>query len=354
MARFLVKKEKTIGQVPGEPIFIGEQKVSKTTIQMIDYNKHTVTDIELNDIQEAIKQKDTSTVTWININGLHDTALIEKIGQAFNLHSLILEDIVNTGQRPRLEEYDDCLYIVLRMMFYQPQLGTVQSEQLTILLGKTYLLTFQEKPGDVFNPVRERIKKQKGRIRKVGTDYLAYALLDTIIDNYLVIIERLGDKIEDIEDDILKNQDNTVLSKINSYKREMNYLSKTIRPAKEFILQLSKLDSDLIKDSTRPFFRDLLDLASQAVETIDTYRDMLSDYLSIYNSQANNKLNEIMKFLTIFSAIFIPITFIVGVYGTNFDILPELHFKYAYFVMWAVMVIVVLGMLRFFKHKKWL
>lgn len=354
MARFLLKKEKTVGQVPGDPVFIGEQKVSKTTVQMIDYDKHRLTDLELQDIKDAIKQKDTSSVTWINVNGLHDTKLIEDIGRGFNLHSLILEDIVNTGQRPRLEDYDDCLYFVLRMMYYESGSGKVNSEQLTILLGKTFLLTFQEKPGDVFNPVRERIKKQKGRIRKVGTDYLAYALLDTIIDNYLVIIERIGDEIEDVEQVILKNPDQTVLSQINSLKREMNYLSKTIRPAKDFILQLSKLDSDLIKDITRPFYRDLLDLSSQAVEVIDTYRDMLSDHLSIYNTQVNNRLNEIMKFLTIFSAIFIPITFIAGVYGTNFDFIPELHFKYGYFIMLGLMVIVVLCMLRIFHHKKWL
>ncbi|OJF75813.1 MAG: magnesium and cobalt transport protein CorA [Treponema sp. CETP13] len=353
MARFLIKKEKTIGQVPGEPVFIGEQKVSSTSIQMIDYDKHTLTDMKIEDIREAIKHKDTSTVTWININGLHDTELIKKIGEGFNLHALVLEDIVNTGQRPRLEDYDNCLYLVLRMMFYENKTGKVQSEQLTILVGETFLLTFQEKPGDVFNPVRDRIKNQKGRIRKVGSDYLAYAILDTIIDNYLVIIERIGDKIEDIEDLILENPDETILTKINSYKREINYLSKTIRPAKEFILQLCKLESEIIKEPTRTFFRDLLDLSSQAVDAIDTYRDMLSDYLSMYNSQVNNKLNEIMKVLTIFSAIFIPITFIAGVYGTNFDFIPELHFKYGYFVMWGAMIVLVLFMIRFFHHKKW-
>jgi len=203
-------------------------------------------------------------------------------------------------------------------------------------------------------PVRDRIRKQKGRIRKVGIDYLAYALLDTIVDNYLFIIERLGEKIEDVEDEILINPTQEVLTRINNYKREMNYLRKVVRPAREFILQLSKLDSDLIHEETAPFLKDLLDLASQAVDVIDTYRDMLSDHLNIYNTGVSNRLNEIMKVLTIFSAIFIPLTFIAGIYGTNFDNLPELHYRYSYFIMWGVILISSVVMLRFFRRRQWL
>jgi len=214
---------------------------------------------------------------------------------------------------------------------------------LSMILGKTFLLTFQERPGDVFEPVREWIRKHKGRIRKVGIDYLAYALLDTIVDNYIFIIERLGEQIEDIEDENLGNPTQGVLTRINNYKREMNYLRKTVRPAREFMLQLSRLDSDLIHDETVPFLKDLLDLASQAVDVIDTYREMLSDHLNIYNTGVSNRLNEIMKVLTIFSAIFIPLTFIAGIYGTNFDNLPELHYRYSYFIMWGVILAVSLA-----------
>lgn len=223
-----------------------------------------------------------------------------------------------------------------------------------MVLGKSFLLTVQEQPGDVFEPVRERIRKQKGRIRKVGIDYLAYALLDTIVDNYIFIIERLGEQIEDIEDEILDNPNQDVLTRINAYKREMNYLRKSIRPARELILQLSKHDSDLVQEQTLPFLKDLLDLVTQAVEVIDTYRDMLSDHLDIYNTGVNNRLNEIMKILTIFSAIFIPLTFIAGIYGTNFKYLPELNYRYSYFALWGVMVVIALGMVRFFRRKKWL
>jgi magnesium transporter len=285
---------------------------------------------------------------------LQDIELIRQIGKSFGLHALVMEDIVNTSQRPKMEEYDDYLFFVVKMMKYDESQGVIKSEQLSMILGKNFLLTFQEQPGDVFEPVRERIRKQKGRIRKVGIDYLAYALLDTVVDNYIFIIERLGEQIEDIEDEILNNQSQHVLSRINDYKREMNYLRKVIRPAREFMLHLSRLDSDLIHDETTPFVKDLLDLASQAVEVIDTYREMLSDHLNIYNTGVNNRLNEIMKVLTIFSAIFIPLTFIAGIYGTNFEYLPELHYRHGYFVMWGVFLIVSLAMFRFFRRKKWL
>ncbi len=354
MARFLKKKIQSIGQVPGELVFIGEKKVGDTTIRLIDYDQEQLSENKLQDIKDGIPYRNTATVTWININGLHDTNLIGELGKGFDLHPLVMEDIVSTGQRPRMEEYDNYLYFALKMMSYSQETGQIQSEQLSMVLGQSFLITFQEQPGDVFEPVRERIRKQKGRIRKVGIDYLAYALLDTIIDNYLMIIERLGEKIEDIEDEILANPTQEVLSKINTYKREMNYLRKTIRPAREFILQLSRLDSDLVQEKTEPFLKDLLDLANQAVDVIDTYRDMLSDHLNIYDSRVSNRLNEIMKVLTIFSAIFIPLTFIAGIYGTNFEYVPELHFRYSYFIMLGVMIIVVLFMLRFFRSKSWL
>lgn len=354
MARFLKKKNEVVGQVPGELVFIGEQKVTESTIRVIDYDQEKLSEQELRDIKEGLPYKETPTVTWININGLHETEWIREIGKGFNLHALVLEDIVNTGQRPRMEEYDSYLFFVLKMMRYDQTSGKIISEQLSMVLGKTFLLTFQEQPGDVFEPVRERIRKQKGRIRKVGIDYLAYALLDTIVDNYLLIIEHLGEQIEEIETRILDNPTQAVLANINAYKREMNYLRKTIRPAREFILQLSKLDSELVEEKTRPFVKDLLDLSNQAIDVIDSYRDMLSDLLNIYDSRVNNRMNEIMKVLTIFSAIFIPLTFIAGIYGTNFEYLPETKFHYGYFFMWGLMIVVAGVMLRFFRRKGWL
>ena len=354
MARFLKNRSASLGQAPGELVFLGDIKVDEPTIKIIDYDSDTLSEKDIRDLKDISDCRETSTVSWININGLHNLELIRDIGTIFNLHSLTLEDILNTGQRPKMEDYDNYLYLTLKMMKYDKEKKIVQSEQLGIILGESYLLTFQERPGDVFDSVRDRIRKKKGRIRKTGIDYLSYSLLDTIVDNYIYIIERLGEEIEEIEEVIMDNPSREVLSRINSYKRELNFLRKSIRPAREFILQLNRLENDLIQDYTRPFLKDLLDLSTQAVEIIETYREMLSDQLDIYNTIVNNRLNEIMKILTIFSAVFIPLTFIAGIYGTNFKYLPELEYRYAYYIFWGVLVAVGLVMLRFFKKKNWL
>ncbi|MBI9104359.1 MAG: magnesium/cobalt transporter CorA [Spirochaetales bacterium] len=354
MARFLKNKVAAIGKAPGELVFIGDQKVEKATIDLFDYDPENLSEQELNNIEEGIPYKDTDTVSWLNITGLHDTELIRQVGKVFGLHALVRDDIVNTGQRPKMQDYDEYIFFGIKMMHYDDVKGEIQSEQLSIVLGKNFLLTFQEKPGDIFEPVRNRIRKYKGRIRRVGVDYLTYVLLDTIIDNYFIIIERLGEQIEDIEDQILSNPNKEVLTLINNYKREMNFLRKAIRPVREFMLQLSKLDSELIQEGTSPFLKDLLTISNQAVETIDTYREMLSDHLNIYNTSVSNHLNEIMKFLTIFSAIFIPLTFIAGIYGTNFDFVPELHYRYSYFIMWGLFVLISLLLIKLFKRKHWL
>jgi magnesium transporter len=354
MARFFKNKDASLGQVPGSLVFIGKKKMEQPKIRVIDYDPENLREFELEDLKQALSLKKTDTVTWLNLYGLHDTEMIKEIGHAFDLHPLTLEDILHTGQRPKMEDYDDYLFFALKMLRYDEKTDTIQSEQLSMVLGETFLITFQERPGDVFEPVRDRLRKKKGRIRTTGLDYLAYALLDTIVDNYINIIERMGEQIENIEDKILDNPSRAILEQINDYKREMNYLRKSIRPAREFILHLSRLESALINEQTTPFLKDLLDLATQAVEVIDTYREMLSDHLNIYHSGISNRLNEIMKVLTIFSAIFIPLTFIAGIYGTNFDYLPELHFKYSYFIFWGVLLIVAGVMLKFFKRRNWL
>ena len=354
MARFLKQKEALIGNIPGEPVFIGKRKMDKIHMHVIDYNDELLEEFDPGSIGDLTRLKGSSSVSWININGLHDTDAIKAIAKNFKLHPLVVEDIVNTGQRPKMEEYDDHLFFTLKMMRYDRDNNKIESEQLSMVMGQNFLITFQERPGDVFESVRKRIRNKLGRIRNHGIDYLAYALLDSVIDNYMIIIERIGEQIEEIEDEILSNLDKSVLGKINDYKREMNYLRKTIRPVKEFMLQLSHLDSNLLNNDTVPFIKDLLDIATQAVESIDTYRLMLSDHLDIYNSSINNRLNEIMKVLTIFSAIFIPLTFIAGIYGTNFEFMPELGFKYSYPIFWAVLLVVAGFMLRFFKRKKWL
>jgi magnesium transporter len=354
MARFFKNREANKGLAPGSLVFIGNKKVENIRIRVIDFDNTNLNEQELEDIMQGTKYIETNTVTWINIDGLHDLEAINKVGKAFDLHPLLLEDILNTGQRPKMEEFDNCLFLVLKMLRYDDEKQIILAEQLSMIIGRTFLITFQERVGDVFEPVRERIRKQRGRIRASGIDYLAYALLDTVVDNYIYLVSKLGEKIEDIEVGILEETSAKTLEKINNYKREMSYIRKSVRPAKEFITKLPRLESEFIREETKPFLNDLLDLITQATEAIDTYREMLSDQLNIYNSSVSNKMNDVMKILTIFAAIFIPLTFIAGIYGTNFEYLPELHFKYSYFIFLGIIVTIAIGMLFFFKRKGWL
>ena len=354
MARFLKNREANKGLAPGSLVFIGNQKMENIRIRVIDFDDAKLEEQELKDIQQSAKYKETNTVTWINLDGLHDIDTINKLGKAFELHPLLLEDILNTGQRPKMEEFDNCLFIILKMLRYDDEKQIIIGEQLSMVAGHTFLITFQERVGDVFEPVRDRIRKQKGRIRAAGIDYLAYALIDTVVDNYIYLISRLGEKIEDIEVGILEDTSTKTLGQINNYKRELSYIRKSIRPTRDFISRLNRLESEFIQEETKPFLNDLLDLISQASEAIDLYTEMLSDQLNIYNSNVSNKMNDVMKVLTIFAAIFIPLTFIAGIYGTNFEYLPELHFKYSYFIFWGILITITTGMLIFFKRKGWL
>lgn len=354
MARFFKKRDKSKGVAPGTLVFIGNQKEEKVRIRVIDYDKTNLNEDELLDILKSLEFISTNTVTWINVDGLHDVDLMKTIGNIFDLHPLLMEDIMNTGQRPKFEEFENGLFVVLKMLQYDKEKQIIFAEQLSMVIGKTFLLTFQETRGDVFEPVRERIRKQKGRIRITGIDYLAYALLDIIVDNYIQIIERMGEQIEELEEEILSHPDQVIMEKINNFKREMNFLLKSIRPVREAVVNIIKSDNELIHKKTIPFLKDLEDHITHAVEAINTYREMLSDQLNIYNSSISNRMNDIMKVLTIFAVIFIPLTFIAGIYGTNFDYLPELHFKYSYFVFWGFIIIIAVSMILFFKKKRWL
>ena len=353
MARFLKNREKVKGQSPGALIFVGTQKVDTIHIHLIDYDDNHLTEKELVDIKDGAPCKQTRSVTWINVNGLHDVAAIGNIGRAFDLHPLVMEDILNTGQRAKIDDYGSYIFIVLKMIRFDKDAQKIVNEQLSVVLADTFVLTFQERPGDVFNPVRERIRRQTSRIRGFGTDYLAYALMDTVVENYISVIEYIGDQIEDLEEAALSGHDSDVMESINLFKRETSYLRKSIRPAREAVFQLSRLESDLIHEKTLPFLKDMEDLIIHATEAIDTYRDLLTDQLNIYNSVVANKMNDIMKVLTIFAAIFIPLTFIAGIYGTNFEYLPELKYKYSYFIFWGVLIAVAGAMLYQFRKKRW-
>jgi magnesium transporter len=353
MARFLKNREKVKGQSPGALIFVGTQKVDTVNMRLIDYDAENLTEKELVDITDGTRYKQSRSVTWININGLHDTQAIGDIGRAFDLHPLVMEDILNTGQRPKMDDYGSYIFMVLKMIRLDKDTRKVINEQLSIVLADSFVLTFQERPGDVFDPVRERIRRHNSRTRRHKTDYLAYVLMDTVVENYISIIEHLGEKIEDLEEDVLLARNSDVMEIINLFKRETSYLRKSIRPAREAVYQLSRLESDLIQENTLPFFKDLEDLITHAAEAIDTYRDLLTDQLNIYNSVVANKMNDIMKVLTIFAAVFIPLTFIAGIYGTNFEYLPELKYRYSYFIFWGVLITIAGASLYYFKKKKW-
>lgn len=354
MPRFIKRQIKKAGSSPGTLVHIGDQKVEKTRITFIDYDETNLQESVIESIEEAFPLKDLPTVTWINIDGLHQIDIIEKIGQHFDIHPLVLEDILNTGQRPKAEEFEDFIFVVLKMLHYNENSEKISSEQFSLVLGSNFLITFQEIQGDVFKTVRERIHKQKIRIRKSGCDYLAYALIDAIVDHYFVILEALGDKIEYLETELLDDPTREILEIIHEMKREMIYLRKQIWPIREMINSLAKGESSLVNDSTRLYLRDVYDHTIQVIDTIESYRDILAGMLDIYLSTVSNRMNEVMKVLTIIATIFIPITFVAGIYGMNFKFMPELEWRWGYGMVWAVIVVVAGLMVGFFKKKNWL
>ncbi|WP_297766188.1 magnesium/cobalt transporter CorA [uncultured Muriicola sp.] len=354
MTRFIKKKKQEIGLAPDELLFRGKKKINEVILRIIDFDEETLEEDALKMVQDVLKYTEKDTVTWLNVDGLHNAAIMKEIAETFDLDTLVLAEVMQTQARPRVLEYDNCILITIKMMQQNEDTGQIIVENLSLILTESVLISFQEKRGDVFEPVRERIRKQKKRIRNGGTDYLTFALLDIVIDNYLYVLSVLGEKIETLEDNLLINPNEVVINEINKYKRELNFLRKSIKPAKEMIFVLAKMESEFINESSYVHFKELEDNISQAHEVSDSYREILSDQLNIYHTTISSKLNDVMKFLTVFSVIFIPLTFIAGIYGTNFDVLPELHFKYSYFIMLGVMVIVAVGMLLYFKRNKWL
>ena len=353
MARFLKNQSESNGLAPGSFVFIGKQRMDVSRITVMDFNSETLQEKVIGNLKDLNSYIENENSTWINIDGIHDIDLIKECSKIFDIHPLHTEDILNTGQRPKIEDFDNGIFLTLKMLEFKEGTNIIRSEQVSFILKKNLLITFQEQSGDVFDPVRDRIRKMKGKIRILKADYLTYALIDTIIDNYLHITVILGDKIEELENQIIDNHSRSVVQMINTYKKEINYLNKVIRPVKEAVIKLNKLDNELLSDEIDFFLKDLLDLVYKTSDALDIYREMLSDFFDLYNSLMNNKTNDIFKFLTIFSTIFIPLTFIAGIYGTNFDYLPELHFKYSYFIMLSVMVLLASFMIYIFKKKKW-
>jgi magnesium transporter len=354
MPRLIKRVSKKTGLAPGTLVHVGEKKIEQVRLRLIDYDAANFQEKEIEAIEEAFPFKDAPTVTWINIDGLHEVDVIARIGKHFNLHPLILEDIVNTGQRPKMEDFEDYLFAVLKMLHYDQENDRIEAEQISLVVGPNFLLSFQERPGDVFNGVRERLRKAKGRIRKAGTDYLAYALIDAVVDEYYMILEIFGEMIEVMEEEILADPAAQTVQNIHDMKREMIFLRKQVWPVRELVSGLSKGESSLIQESTGIYLRDVYDHTIQIIDTIESFRDMLSGMLDIYLSTLSNKMNEVMKVLTIIATIFIPLTFVAGIYGMNFKYMPELEWRLGYPIVWGVMIVIVGSLVFYFKRKRWL
>ncbi|MGZ3884954.1 MAG: magnesium/cobalt transporter CorA [Bacteroidia bacterium] len=345
-------KTQDIGAPPGTLFYNGEEQSERIKITLIEYNEEEYFEQEFFDLSECVSHLKAGRVKWINVDGIHKTEVIEKIGKLYNIHPLTLEDIVHVDQRPKFEEYDNYVVAIMKMIKYDNE---VSSEQLSIVLMENMVISFQEPfGGDAFDIIRNRLRQAKGRIRKCGADYLAYALMDAVVDWYFHTIEKIGDIIEDIEEDIIANSNKESLLLLYKLKREMIYLRKQVWPLRDLIANMIRSETKLINPSTDVYLRDLQDHVTRIIDTVETYRDLLSGIMDIYLSTNANRMNEVMKVLTIMSSIFIPVTFVAGVYGMNFDFMPELHSKWGYIGVWIVMITIMTGLVIYFKRKKWM
>ena len=354
MARFLRKESKKIGAAPGSLIFVGTQKTENVAIDVIKYDQNTYETFENIPVDSVGDYLSDKSVTWYNITGLHDISIIKTLGEVFSIHPLILEDILNPNQRSKFDNHDDRIAFFLKMLNINDETNLIENEQVAIVIGPNFLISFQETPGDVFDNIRNRIINATTKIRHRGSDYLAFALMDAIVDNYIITIEHLGNKIENLVDTMLKSQDKRLLNKVNLYRRNINSYRRIIRPVLELAIQFEKTDSPLLNKKTIPFIRDLEDHIKNAREGIEIYQELLNDELHIFHMNMGARLNDILRILTIFSVIFIPLTFIAGVYGTNFEYMPEYAYRYAYPLFWLLLILITVVMLIYFKTKKWL
>lgn len=342
------------GMPPGSLIHVGEKKTAGTKLTLFIYDAEGLNEYSADSTGDILRRIDPGKVNWINVSGLSRTEIIGELGERFHLHPLTLEDILHTGQRPKQEDHEDYLYLVLKILFPDGETDKVQYEQVSFILGENYVVSFLESDRDVFDPVRERLRTQKGKVRTLKADYLLYTLIDSIVDHYYVIIEMIGDEIESTEEELITRPSPDVLKRIHGLRTEMLYLRRSIWPLREVIGSLERSETPLIREGIGIYLRDIYDHTVQAVDTIEMYRDIVSGMLDTYLSSLSNRMNEIMKVLTIFSTIFIPLTFLVGVYGMNFENMPELKWHWGYPTLWVIMIGIGLVMMHFFRKKRWI
>ncbi len=344
------KSEKT-GLPPGSAVFVGEQVTEEVLLTVFRYDEELIESIVTKSIEECMEYADSCKKRWIDISGLHDAVLIEKLCSRLGIHPLTIEDILNTEQRAKTEIYEDYVFVILK--FYKYHEGEIVSSNVGVIFGNDFTLSFQEGLGDCFVHVRERLSGGKGRIRRSGTDYLAYALIDNVVDGYFRILEYLGDRAEEIEEELISRPGQEVLEKIHILRSEIVNVRKAARPLWDAVKVLVQGDTHLVNDSTVPYIKDLQDHVIQIMDTSNSLKDSISGMLEIYNSSISNRLNETMKFLTMVATIFIPMTFIAGIYGMNFESMPELGWRWGYFFALAIMGILGISMYLYFRFKKW-
>ena len=354
MPKFIKRRSKQPGLAPGTLVHIGEKKTEKTKITLIKYDETSYQEKDVQSIEECFSLEDARTIKWINIDGIHHIETIRKIGDHYSLHPLTLEDILNTEQRPKMDDYEDYIFVVLKMFFYIEEHHELMVEQVSLIFRPGLVISFQEKEGDVFNPIRERMRNTKSRIIRHGSDYLAYALLDAVVDHYFVILERVGERIEYLQEQLIAEQDNQTLQDIHKLKREMIFLRKSAWPLREIINKMEREESPLIQETTVVYLRDIYDHVMQVIDTIETFREMISGMFDLYLTSISNRMNEVMKVLTIIATMFIPLTFIAGVYGMNFRYMPELEWHWGYYAVLVVMAVIGVAMLVYFRRKKWI
>lgn len=349
------RQSKKAGLAPGTLVHIGEKKCDTTKVTVYEYSENFFSENTV--VNEDILRNlpvSNEVVRWVNVDGFASVDILEAIGARFGLHPLTMEDILNTGQRPKSENFDHYHYIVFKMLSYNDLRNTVDIEQVSLVVGPRYVLSFQEREGDVFGPLRERLHQGKGWLRKLGADYLAYSILDSVVDSYFGVLEKVGEKIETIEDKLIEDPAAETLREVHNLKREMIYLRRSVWPLREVLNSLIKSDDAFLDKTTSVYLRDVYDHTVQILDTTEIYREMLSGMLEIYLSSVNNRMNEVMKVLTIIATLFIPLTFVTGLYGMNFRFMPELDWPYGYPLVLSLMLFSAICMIYYFKQKKWL
>ena len=347
--------EQKVGLPPGSVVFVGEERTEQVAFSVLEYGPGHLVETDRESVDEVLKYRDTTPVTWINISGVHDESVIQTVGDHYHVHPLILEDIAHTGQRPKLEVQDDYLYLVMKMLYFEDDRDEVlRDEQVSFLVGERNLISFQETPGDVFDPVRKRIRNGRGQIRERGPDYLAYALLDVIVDHYFAVLDTLGARTEDLEDEIMGEDLLDVEDDIHDLRRDLIFVRRMTWPMRELLHELERLDSSLWSEKNQPYVRDTYDHVVQVLDLVEALRDTAGGLHDLHMTSISNRMNEIMKVLTIIGTIFIPLTFIAGIYGMNFEYMPELGWVWAYPAVWIVMIGLAGALLLFFRRREWI